>query len=172
MEPERMRGALLVTDLVAADWPQVAAIYAEGIATGVATFETDVPAWTDWDARMLPGLRLVARAEEGGPVLGWTACGRASARWAYRGIAEHSVYVAGAARGRGIGRVLLDALIERSEDAGFWTLQSSILADNAASLALHERCGFRVVGRRERIAQIDGEWRDSLLVERRSARVT
>lgn len=167
-----MTGAVRITDLVAADWPQVAAIYAEGIATRVATFETEVPAWADWDARMLPGLRLVARAAEGGPVLGWTACGRVSARWAYRGIAEHSVYVAAAARGHGIGRVLLDALVARAEDAGIWTLQSSILPENEASLALHERCGFRVVGRRERVAQIDGEWRDSLLVERRSARVT
>lgn len=174
----RVTGAIAVDDLVPADWPEVAAIYAEGIATRLATFETEVSGWTEWDAKMLPGLRLVARdATGGGPagaprgaVLGWAAVQRVSPREVYRGVAEDSVYVAALARGRGVGRALLDALVERSEAAGIWTLQASVFPENAASLALHAACGFRVVGRRERLARLDDAWRDILLLERRSAR--
>ena len=159
----------IIQPLAAADWPQVAAIYAEGIATRLATFETDVPDWASWDAKMCPApLRLVARLEEGGPVAGWAAAQPTSARHVYRGVLEDSVYVAAAARGRAVGRALLDALVAAAEEAGAWTLQASVFPENAASLALHQRCGFRVVGTRERLAQLDGAWRDILLLERRS----
>ena len=153
-----------------ADWPAVAAIYAEGIATRLATFETEVPPWPEWDAKMIAGLRLVARLP-GGELGGWAAASQAASRAVYRGVAENSVYVTAAARGHGLGRALLDALVERSEAAGIWTLQASVFPGNAASLALHAACGFRVVGVRERLARLDGEWRDILLLERRSARV-
>ena len=153
-----------------ADWPSVAAIYAEGIATRLATFETEVPPWAEWDAKMIAGLRLVARLS-GGEIGGWAAASQVSSRAVYRGVVENSVYVTAAARGHGLGRALLDALVERSEAAGIWTLQASVFPENAASLALHETCGFRVVGTRERLARLDGAWRDILLLERRSARV-
>ena len=148
------------------DWPAVAAIYAEGIATGNATFETEVPSWETWDGKHLASPRFVAR-EEG--VLGYAALSRVSPRHCYRGVCEVSVYVAGAARGRGIGLDLLRELVRASETAGIWTLQASIFPENQASLAIHERCGFRVVGRRERIARLNDMWRDTLLLERRAA---
>lgn len=176
-----MTAAITVADLVPADWPEVAAIYAEGIATGLATFETTVPCWEAWEAKMLPGLRLVARLEDGGDsgreggrggsVAGWAALSRVSSRAVYRGVAEDSVYVAARARGTGVGRALLDALVGRAEAAGIWTVQATVFPENAASLALHAACGFRVVGRRDRLAQLDGAWHDVLLLERRSERV-
>jgi phosphinothricin acetyltransferase len=151
----------------AGDWPAVRAIYADGIAGGQATFETEPPSWEDFDAGRHPHLRLVA-ADDRGTVLGWAAASPTSARAVYAGVAEHSVYVATAARGRGVGRLLLGALVDVAEAAGVWTLQSGIFPENAASLALHARLGFRVVGRRERVARHHGTWRDVLLVERRS----
>lgn len=155
----------------AADWEAVARIYGEGIDDGEATFEVEVPTWDSFDGSRLPELRLVA--EEGGAILGWAAASPVSARAAYRGVVEHSVYVAREARGRGVGRMLLSALIEAAEQAGVWCVQSSVFPENAASLALHERAGFRTVGRRERIARAGrgphaGEWRDTVLIERRS----
>ena len=152
-------------------WLAVEAIYREGIATGHATFEPEPPSWSSFDAAKLPNQRLVAVEE--GTVLGWAAASPVSSREVYRGVAEHSVYVATAARGRGIGRALLAALIESSEAAGIWTLQSGIFPENLGSLALHETLGFRVVGRRERLALMSygpmaGVWRDVLLVERRA----
>lgn len=155
----------------AADWDSVALIYGQGIEDGEATFEVDVPAWPDFDASRLPELRLVA--VDGESIFGWAAASPVSIRAAYRGVIEHSVYVARSARGRGVGRTLLAALIDAAEDAGFWCIQSSIFPENAASLALHERAGFRTVGRRERIARSGrgphaGEWRDTVLIERRS----
>ena len=149
-----------------ADWPAVEAIFVEGIATGDATFETAPPSWGEFDAGRLPGHRLVA--VEDGRVVGWVALSPTSARECYAGVVEHSVYVAEDARGRGIGRALMEALIESAEAAGLWTIETGIFPENAASLALHERVGFRVVGRRERIAQLDGVWRDTILLERRS----
>jgi L-amino acid N-acyltransferase YncA len=160
--------AVAVESLRASDWPAVARIYRDGIATGQATFETDPPDWERWDAAHLRELRLVAR-DEGGAVLGWAALSPVSARAVYRGVAEVSVYVAAAARGQGVGRALLDELVRASESAGLWTLQAGIFPENIPSLGLHAACGFRVVGRRERIGQLRGVWRDVLLLERRSA---
>ncbi len=148
-------------------WDAVSRIYAEGVATGNATFETDIAAWELWDAAHLPGLRLVAI--EGGEVVGWAALSPVSQREVYRGVTESSVYVAGDARGRGIGRALMEELIRRSEEAGIWTIQTSIFPENTASMALHEAVGFRVVGTRERIARHHGRWRDTVFLERRSA---
>jgi len=158
-----------ITPLSADDWPAVRAIYAQGIATGQATFETAVPDWAAWDAARLACCRLAAR--RGPELVGWATLGPVSSRAVYRGVAEVSVYVAAAVRGQGIGRALLAALVAASEEAGIWTLQAGIFPENAASLALHAACGFRVVGRRERIAQHHGLWRNTLLLERRSARV-
>ena len=155
--------------MTAADWPRVEAIYADGIATGNATFETEPPGWEDFDAGRLAGQRLVA--VENGVVVGWAALSPTSARACYAGVVEHSVYVAAEARGRGVGRALLEALLASADAAGLWTIQTSIFPENEASLALHEAVGFRVVGRRERIARLDGVWRDTLLLERRSPRV-
>ena len=150
----------------ATDWPQVRAIYLEGIEAGNATFETDAPEWDAWDAAHLPICRLVAR--QGDAVIGWAALSPVSRRRVYAGVAEISVYVAGTAQGMGIGRALLARLIDESERAGIWTLQSTILAENAISIALHTSMGFREVGRRERIGQRHGVWRDTILMERRS----
>ena len=157
-----------IRDLRPGDWPEVAAIYADGIATRNATFETDVPSWEAWDASHLPQ-RVVA--VDGSRVLGWSALSAVSERCCYAGVAEVSVYVAADAQGHGVGRALLEALIVRAEAAGMWTLQAGVFPENVASVALHERCGFRVVGSRERIGQLDGFWRDVVLLERRSRRV-
>lgn len=150
----------------ASDWEQVRAIYLEGIRSGHATFETDAPSWEKWDEGHHQFARLVMR--EGETILGWAALSPVSKRHVYRGVAEVTVYVSETARGKGIGRVLLEALIEESEKNGIWTLQASIFPENIASVQLHRRCGFREVGRRERIATLNGVWRDTLLFERRS----
>ena len=149
------------------DWPEVARIYGDGIETGDATFETEVPPWEAWDAAHLPEHRLVA--ERDGAVLAWAALTPVSDRCCYAGVADVSIYVAPEARGRGVGRELLERLVADSEAGGIWTLQAGIFPENLASVALHRRCGFRVVGRRERLGQLRGEWRDVLLLERRSA---
>jgi phosphinothricin acetyltransferase len=154
-----------IRDLRADDWPEVAAIYAAGIATGNATFETEVPPWEAWDAAH-PGLRLVA--EDAGEVVGWATLTPVSGRCCYRGVGENSVYVAERARGRGVGRMLLERLIERAESDGFWTIEAGIFPDNEASVALHVACGFRIVGTRERLGEMNGVWRDVLFLERRS----
>jgi L-amino acid N-acyltransferase YncA len=155
------------------DWEAVRAIYAEGISTGLATFETQTPDWKAWDSAHLFVCRLAARVHaadgRGAMMAGWAALSPVSRRAAYRGVAEVSIYIAGWARGQGIGRALLNQLIADAEQAGFWTLQSSIFAENTASLALHRLCGFREVGRRERIAQRDGVWHDTVIMEWRSA---
>jgi phosphinothricin acetyltransferase len=160
----------VIRALTRADWPAVAAVYEEGIATRLATFETAAPGWAEWDAAHLAGHRLVA--EETGEVVGFAALAPSSARAVYRGVAEESVYVAERARGRGIGRALLDLLITGSERDGIWTLQAGVFPENRASLALHHACGFRTVGLRERIGRLDGAWRDVVLLERRSEEVT
>jgi L-amino acid N-acyltransferase YncA len=152
------------------DWPAVADIYWEGMRSGLATFETEVPSWETWDATHLRGHRLVADLL--GEVVGWAALAPASSRPCYRGVAENSVYVARQARRLGIGRKLLEALIAGAERAGIWTIQTAIFPENRASLVLHERCGFRVVGTRERIGKRDGVWRDTIFLERRSETLT
>jgi len=156
--------------MAADDWPAVCAIYEAGIATGNATFETEAPTWARWDASHLAGHRLVA-VGEGGAVLGWAALSPVSDRCAYAGVAENSVYIHPDHRGRGVGRVLLDALATDAEAAGIWTIQTGIFPENVPSVRLHERCGFRVIGRRERIGRLAGVWRDTLMLERRSRTV-
>ena len=158
-----------IAALSPADWDDVRRIYAEGIQTGNATLETEPPSWEKWDRGHRPDARFVAH--EGGRAVGWGALSRVSERCVYEGVAEVSVYVASKARGRGIGRSLLEALVRASEAAGVWTLQAGIFPENAASIALHERCGFRVVGVRERLGRLRGRWRDVALLERRSRRV-
>lgn len=152
------------------DWPAVARIYAEGIATGNATFETGVPDWATWHRKMRPDCRLVACLPTG-EVTAWAALSPVSTRAVYAGVAEVSIYVGQGHRGRGVGRRLLAALVTASEAAGVWTLQAGIFPENEASIALHRECGFRVLGVRERPGQMDGRWRDVVLMERRSRRV-
>lgn len=159
----------MIVALEAEHWPQVREIYAQGIATGDATFQTEPPEWPDWDAAHLLAHRWVD--VEDGAVLGWTAVSPTSTRAVYRGVVEESVYIADGARGRGVGRRLLEALIASTERAGIWTIQTGIFPENTASLALHARAGFRTVGTRERIGLHHGRWRDVVLLERRSATV-
>ena len=160
-------------DLRSLDWPEAARIYAEGIATGVASFETEAPSWERWDAAH-PDVRVVAEVD--GRLAGWCALSPVSDRRCYRGVAEESVYVASWAHGRGVGRALLDEVIARSEATGIWTLQAGIFPENKPSLRLHLGCGFRLVGVRERLGEAAGAsghgvWRDVLLLERRSEAV-
>ena len=152
--------------MTAGDWPTVRAIYVAGIATGLATFETEAPTWEDWDKGHLPAPRLVATFDE--RIIGWAALNPVSKRPVYSGVAEVSVYVDQDARGKGVGRALLESLIDASERSGFWTLQASIFPENTASVRLHEGCDFRIVGTRERIGQLNGVWRDTVLLERRN----
>jgi L-amino acid N-acyltransferase YncA len=154
-----------VRALLPDDWSAVADIYWDGMRGGLATFETEVPSWEVWDAAHLPEHRLVAVV--GGEIVGWAGLSPASSRRCYAGVVENSVYVAREAQGQGIGRLLLDALLKGARKAGLWTVQTSIFPENRASLALHERCGFRVVGVRERIAKRDGIWRDTVFLEKR-----
>jgi phosphinothricin acetyltransferase len=154
------------------DWPQVERIYREGIGAGNATFQSDPPTWEQFDSGKVAAPRLVA--VDGDTVIGWAAASPVSGRPVYRGVIEHSVYVAEAAQGRGVGRELLAAFLEAAEASGYWTVQSSIFPENTASIALHEKHGFRTVGRREAIALMTygpykGQWRDTVLVEWRSA---
>ncbi len=155
-----------ITPMLPADWPAVREIYGEGIATGNATFETELPDWQKWDAGHRQDCRLIAR--EAGQALGWAALSPVSARRVYAGVAEVSVYVAAAARRSGAGKALLRALIEESERHQVWTLQAGIFPENSASIALHQRCGFREVGIRRRIGKLGDTWRDVLLLEHRS----
>jgi phosphinothricin acetyltransferase len=159
----------VISPMSPGDWEQVEAIYRSGIATGHATFEAAAPAWESWDASHVRECRLVARERE--RVLGWAALSPVSSRCVYAGVAEVSVYVAEAARGQGVGRALLEGLIAASEAVGIWTLQAGIFPENEASLALHRGCGFREIGRRERLGQMNGVWRDVVLLERRSRAV-
>jgi L-amino acid N-acyltransferase YncA len=152
------------------DWPAVRAIYEAGIATGDATFDTAAPTWAAWDAAHLADHRLVARLD--GRVVGWTALAPVSDRCAYAGVAEVSIYVAPDAQGRGVGRALLGAVVASAERGGIWTLQSGTFPENQASIRLHQACGFRVVGVRERLGRMHGRWRDVVLLERRSPIVT
>lgn len=148
------------------DWPEVRRIYAEGIATGIATFETNVPTWEHFDEHHLAVPRLVAEADDG--MLGWAVLSAISHRDVYRGVAEVSIYIGEAARGQGVGKTLLNALVEESEKADLWMLQATIIGVNEPSIALHGKCGFRKVGYRERISNFKGQWYDTVMMERRS----
>jgi L-amino acid N-acyltransferase YncA len=160
------RSDIHIDSMYSVDWPDVSSIYIDGIATGNATLETLAPTWEEWDRLHLPFGRLVAR--EGRTIAGWAALSRVSQRMVYAGVAELSVYVAGWARGKRVGSALIDAAIAVSERSGIWMLQGSIFPENEASLKMVEAAGFRQVGRRERIGKLMGQWRDVILVERRS----
>jgi L-amino acid N-acyltransferase YncA/DNA-binding transcriptional ArsR family regulator len=160
---------LAVRPMCAADAERVLAVYQAGLDEGDASFETQVPSWEAFDAARLPGHRHVATADDTGELLGWVAAVPVSSRGVYAGVVEHSVYVTPGARGRGVGGALLQALIDSTEAAGIWTIQSGIFPENTASLRLHERKRFRVVGIRERLGRQHGRWRDVVLVERRSS---
>lgn len=171
-QDEAMNPNVVVLAMAPEDWPQVETIYAAGIAAGHATFETRAPSWNAFDSSRLDNHRHVA-VDVSGAVLGWAACSPVSLRPVYAGAVEHSVYVAPAAQGRGVGGLLLGELIASTEQAGIWTIQSSIFPENTASLRLHTRHGFRTIGTRKRIAKAmvgpqSGQWRDTVLVERRS----
>lgn len=155
--------------LAASDWPAVRTIYEAGIATGVATFETQTPEWAAWDAGHRADCRLAAVRD--GQVIGWAALSPVSKRVVYAGVAEVGIYVAPAFQRQGVGTQILQALIMASEEAGIWTLQSRIIAANTASLRLHVGCGFREVGIQERIGKLHGVWHDTIMLERRSSRV-
>jgi L-amino acid N-acyltransferase YncA len=159
-------GAVTIEELRPKHWSGVAHVYGEGIATGNATFETEVPSWEAWDSSHLFNHRLVALRD--GEVVGWAAVSPVSDRCVYGGVVENSVYVAETARGQGVGQRLLEELIASTEAAGIWTIQTGIFPDNEGSIRLHERVGFEVVGRRKRLGKLHGEWRDVLLLERRS----
>ena len=162
---------MLIRPMRAADAGQVLAVYQAGLDTGQASFETVAPAWDAFDAAKLPGHRFTAADTPTGRVLGWVAVSPVSARRVYAGVVEHSVYVLPGHHRRGIGAALLRALIASTEAAGIWTIQSSLFPENTASVRLHEQAGFRVVGTRERIARHHGQWRDTVILERRSATV-
>jgi phosphinothricin acetyltransferase len=157
---------MLLRDLRPDDWPEVARIFEEGIRTGNATFETEVPSWEAWDAAHVPEHRFVAERDE--RVVGWSALVPVSPRACYAGVAEVSAYVGEEARGAGVGTALLAAVIESSERAGIWTLETGVFPENEPSLRLLQRFGFRIVGRRERIGRLHGIWRDVVFLERRS----
>jgi L-amino acid N-acyltransferase YncA len=156
-----------ITPMLAEDWPAVEAIYLEGISTGNATFETESPGREKWNASHHQHSRLVARTA--GKAVAWAALSRVSMRQVYAGVAEVSIYVTAPVRGKGIGKALLGALIEDSEQNGIWTLQAGIFPENVGSIALHKSCGFREVGLREKIGNLGGAWRNVVLLERRSA---
>ncbi len=158
-----------VDELTPADWDAVCAIYEEGIATGNATIETEPPSWDVWNKRHLPHCRIAARA--GGTLIGWAALSPVSVRVAYAGVTEVSVYVSERTRAQGVGTALLKAIVEASESRGIWTVQAGIFPENEASLALHKKLGFRLIGTRQRLGKLNGTWRDVVLLERRSTTV-
>ena len=161
---------MITTTITKDNYPEVSRIYLEGIKTGLATFETSAPEWADWDQAHLPYARIAAVSTEG-TMRGWASLSPVSSRCVYGGVAEVSVYVSETARGHGLGQSLLTQLIEESEQHGIWTLQSGIFRDNIGSMKIHEKCGFRIIGYKERIGQLNGRWMDNILMERRSMKV-
>jgi phosphinothricin acetyltransferase len=157
---------IIIGHMQPTDWEQVRRVYLDGLASGQASFETAAPTWEDWDESRLRHSRLVARADD--QVIGWAALSPVSGRSCYAGVAEASVYIAAGSRGQGVGKALLEALIEESERNGIWSLYGATFPENSASIQLQLACGFRIVGRRERIAQHHGVWRDTIITERRS----
>jgi len=164
-----MATALQTRKMEASDWGAVSEIYKEGIATGFATFETDIPSYESWDSAHMNSCRIVATENDN--VLGWAALSPVSSRCVYGGVAEVSVYVGSDSRGKGVGRLLMENLIEESESEGLWTIQSGIFPENKGSIELHKKVGFRYIGKRERVGKLDGKWKDNLLFERRSETV-
>lgn len=160
----------VIDEMKESDWPQVSAIYMSGIESGIATFQSEVPTWEEWNRSHRETCRFAAR--KGGDVLGWAALSPVSSRCVYAGVAEVSIYIAAGCRGKGVGTKLLRALVKASEKEGYWTLQSGIIKENTASISLHKKCGFRLIGIRERPARMrDGTWHDVALMERRSPTV-
>lgn len=155
--------------ITAENYPEVAHIYEEGIATGNATFQTHAYAWDEWDKGHLSHSRITAVKD--GQVIGWTSLSPVSSRCVYEGVAEMGIYIRSTARGQGVGHALMQRLIESSEEHGIWTIQSGIFQENTASLRLHEKCGFRIIGYREKIGQMNGIWRNTVLLERRSLKI-
>lgn len=156
-----------IEEMQSSDWNEVKNIYLQGINTQMATFQAEAPTWEAWDSGHISTDRLVARSKNG--ILGWAALSPTSGRYCYRGVAEISIYIAEAAKGNGVGTALLQSLVDLSDKQGFWTLQSGIIRENAASIALHKKCGFREIGIREKVAQMNnGVWHDTVLMERRS----
>lgn len=156
-----------IDEMMNSDWKQVSKIYLEGIKTGKATFQTEVPTYEDWNNGHIKSCRVVARL--GNDILGWGALSPTSSRCVYQGVAEVSIYIGENHRGKGLGEILLKSLIKSSEDNGFWTLQSGIIRENISSIKLHEKCGFRKIGIREKVAKINnGKWHDVIFMERRS----
>ncbi len=161
-----MKNTLGVRKMTATDWKAVATIYAEGIATSIATFETKVPTYSTWNKSHMQNCRIVAIYNK--LVIGWAALSPVSSRCVYEGVAEVSIYVASNYRGMGVGKLLMKNLIATSESIGIWTLQSGIFTDNKSSIELHKKAGFRYIGKRERVGKLNGEWKDNLLFEKRS----
>jgi L-amino acid N-acyltransferase YncA len=173
IKPKRFQVLINKMTLIALSkeyWPQVKQIYEQGIATGHATFQTSAPGWEEWDQAHVKNSRIVA-LNENNDVAGWAALTPVSGRCVYAGVAEVSVYVAENARGKGVGKALLDELIFQSEVNGFWTLTAGIFPENAASLHIHQQAGFKILGTRERIGKMNGQWRNTILLERRSQKV-
>ncbi|PCJ98913.1 MAG: N-acetyltransferase [Flavobacteriaceae bacterium] len=164
-----MNNYTMLQEMQPNDWPLVSKIYEDGIKTGFATFETKVPTYAHWDDMHLEECRFVAK--KSGAILGWAALSPVSSRCVYGGVAEVSVYVSENSRGLGVGRFLMEELIKKSEDKGIWTLQSGIFPDNITSIKLHEKVGFRYIGKKERVGQLRGVWKDNLLFEKRSDKV-
>ena len=164
-----MSEVVTIEPMLPQHWDSVRRIYEEGILTGQATFQIDLPTWEAWDSGHAEVCRLIAVSNS--EVVGWAALSPVSSRCVYNGVGEVSVYVCAAARGRGIGKLLLQSLVEESERHGYWTLQSGVFPENASSMALHHACGFRTVGIRERIGKMGDTWRDTCLLERRSKNI-
>ena len=160
---------MTVRNMKPSDWENVSRIYSEGIATGIATFETQTPDYDQWDKAHTEHCRLIA--EQDGEVMGWAALSPVSSRCVYGGVGEVSVYISNKSRGKGIGKLLMEQLIRESEEAGYWTIQSGIFPENTASIKLHEKMGFRYIGKRERVGKIHEVWKDNLLFEKRSDKV-
>ena len=160
---------MVIRSMAPSDWEHVSRIYLEGISTGFATFETQAPKYQDWDRAHTKECRLIAENE--GEILGWAALSPVSSRCVYGGVGEVSVYISDKSRGKGVGKLLMQHLIEESEKAGYWTIQSGIFPENLASIKLHEKVGFPYIGKRERVGKIHGVWKDNLLFEKRSPKV-
>lgn len=160
---------MTVRSMNPSDWKEVSRIYSEGIATGIATFETQAPTYAQWDKAHTEHCRLIA--EQDGEIMGWAALSPVSSRCVYGGVGEVSVYISNKSRGKGVGKLLMEHLIKESEKAGYWTIQSGIFPENTASIKLHEKVGFRYIGKRERVGKIHGVWKDNLLFEKRSDKI-